>query len=58
MSGGSGVIVDAAEGLIVSHVGSGSYVSDALKVKAEPAPAEREGGAKQPTRLASLARRA
>lgn len=48
----------AAEGLIVSHVGSGSYVSDALKVKAEPAPAEREGGAKQPTRLASLARRA
>lgn len=48
----------AAEGLIVSQVGSGSYVSDVLKGKAEIAGQGSAGQAKQPTRLASLARRA
>ncbi len=47
-----------AEGLIVSRVGSGSYVSDVLKVKAEAASTEHAGKVKQPTRLASLASRA
>lgn len=47
----------AAEGLIVSQVGSGSRVSDVLKAKAEPVAAERASSA-QPTRLANLAHRA
>jgi GntR family transcriptional regulator/MocR family aminotransferase len=47
----------AAEGLIISQVGSGSCVSDALKGKAEVVSQEGAGRAKQPTRLASLARR-
>lgn len=47
-----------AEGLIVSRVGSGSYVSDVLKAKVEPAAAAPDGRTAQPTRLASLARRA
>lgn len=47
-----------AEGLIVSRVGSGSYVSDVLKAKAEPALVERAGQVGQPPRLASLVERA
>lgn len=47
-----------AEGLIVSRVGSGSYVSDVLKAKGESVTADRDGSVKQPTRLASLASRA
>src|SRR5690606_28489035 len=47
----------AAEGLIVSRVGSGSHVSDVLKGKAETIVVGSQH-AKQPTRLASLARRA
>lgn len=48
----------AAEGLIVSQVGSGSHVSDVLKAKVDPVAADRGLRAPQPTRLASLARRA
>lgn len=48
----------AAEGLIVSRVGSGSHVSDVLKGKAEATGATDVGQGQQPTRLASLAKRA
>jgi GntR family transcriptional regulator/MocR family aminotransferase len=47
-----------AEGLVISRVGSGSYISDVLKAKANAAVAEHAGSVKQPTRLASLASRA
>jgi GntR family transcriptional regulator/MocR family aminotransferase len=47
-----------AEGLIVSRVGSGSHVSDVLKGKAEAITDNRAGHSQQPTRLASLAKRA
>lgn len=47
-----------AEGLIVSQVGSGSYVSDVLKSKVESETADRAAKAAQPTRLANLAQRA
>lgn len=48
----------AAEGLIVSRVGSGSHVSDALRSKVDVTAARRADHTQQPTRLASLARRA
>ena len=48
----------AAEGLIVSRVGSGSHVSDVLKARVAPAEADRAARAPQPTRLAELAARA
>lgn len=48
----------AAEGLVVSRVGSGSHVSDVLKAKVNPTVAEHSTRAPQPTRLACLAQRA
>jgi len=48
----------AAEGLIVSQVGSGSYVSNVLKARVEPAPETQSVQGSQPTRLANLATRA
>ncbi len=48
----------AAEGLIVSHVGSGSYVSDILKAKAETISTEPDRHKRQPKRLANLTERA
>jgi len=47
----------AAEGLIVSRVGAGSYVSDALIIRAtapDPRPAEEHRPKRQPTRVARL----
>ena len=47
-----------AEGLIVSHVGSGSHVNDVLKAKVEALTTDRRLGTPQPARVASLAQRA